>query len=68
MCPGDLCGPYCDSSAPECYIMTVNEAGDTVPLDPTDGTLGGRGDLNPPGGSTDGLTIADIDCPDECCI
>ena len=69
MCPGNQCGPYCTSTAPECYITEVEEVtGVIVPRNPTDGSLGGRTDLPAPGGSTTGLDISHKDCPEECCV
>ena len=48
--------------------MEVDELGNTVTRDPSDGTAGGRGDLEPPGGAVTGKTIDSEDCPDECCV
>lgn len=58
MCPGNYCGPYCNTTSSSCYVNN---------LDPTDGTAGGRGDLPTPGGLTTGLNASDTSCPDLCC-
>ena len=48
--------------------MDVDEFGNTIPLQPSDGTvLGGRGDLPAPGGLTDSFDNTHYDCPDNCC-
>lgn len=67
MCPGNKCGPYCLTTSSDCYIMDKNDAGTLVTRDPTDGTLGGRGDLPVQGGLSTGLDITSKDCPDKCC-
>ena len=49
--------------------MELNEDGDSEGWPPTDGTLGGRGDLPNPSGSSDTVfDYTDADCPPECCV
>lgn len=67
MCPGNQCGPYCNTTSTDCYIMDKNDQGTLVARDPTDGTAGGRGDLPDAGGLSTGLDISSEDCPDKCC-
>lgn len=47
--------------------MEVDKDGNPKTRDPSDGTLGGRGNLPSPGGSTDSLNYTNSKCPPECC-
>ena len=61
LCPGDSCGPFCNTTDPNCFIPFK------IPKSSTDSTPGGR-DLPLAGGSTDQVGyLNDSFCPPNCC-
>jgi hypothetical protein len=61
LCPGDLCGPFCNTSDPSCFVKY------RIPKDPSDPTPGGR-NLSSPSGTTDTVgSVYELYCPPNCC-